>query len=235
MKSVQSFYDEVSSQYTDLISKCVPRYGELLYNMFHYIPDDFKPKRILDLGCGTGNLTAEILKHFPEAEVDALDLSEEILKESQKRFSAQPNVRYIQADFREMHLAPGSYDLILSSIAIHHVQDPDKIKLYQDICQALTPNGLFIFADQTRGVTEEIYQKHISRWKEEAFNLGSTQQNWDMWMEHQNAHDFHTPVNWHLRELELAGFKEVDVIWKNIMWAIFWARKVHDDSATEQK
>ena len=73
MKSVQSFYDEVSSQYTDLISKCVPRYGELLYNMFHYIPDDFKPKRILDLGCGTGNLTAEILKHFPEAEVDALD------------------------------------------------------------------------------------------------------------------------------------------------------------------
>jgi tRNA (cmo5U34)-methyltransferase len=229
MKSVQSFYDQLSSQYTDLISKCVPRYGELMYNMFHYIPADCQPKKILDLGCGTGNLTDQILKHYPEAEIDALDLSEDILKESQKRFMAQPNVRHIQADFREMHLAPGSYDLIMSSIAIHHIPDEDKISLYRDIFQALKPNGLFIFADQTRGITDEIYQKHISRWKEEAFKLGSTQENWDMWMEHQNAHDFHTPVTWHLQQLEAAGFKEVDLIWKNIMWAILWARKLQYD------
>ncbi|MBC7744585.1 MAG: class I SAM-dependent methyltransferase [Flavobacterium sp.] len=225
MKSVQSFYDQLSGQYTDLISKCVPRYNELLYNMFHYIPEDFKPKRILDLGCGTGNLTEQILKHFPEAEIDALDLSEEILKESQKRFMSQPNIRYIQADFREMHLAPGSYDLILSSIAIHHIEDAEKTILYRDIFSALTVNGVFIFADQTRGINEEIYHKHISRWKEEAFKLGSTQENWDMWMEHQNAHDFHTPVNWHLKQLESSGFAEVDIIWKNIMWAVIWARK----------
>jgi tRNA (cmo5U34)-methyltransferase len=230
MKSVQSFYDQLSSQYTNLISKCVPRYGELMYNMFHYIPEDYNPKRILDLGCGTGNLTEQVLKHYPEAEIDALDLSEEILKESQKRFMSQPNVRYIQADFRAMHLAPGSYDLVLSSIAIHHIPDEDKIKLYQDIFQALTPNGLFIFADQTRGITDDIYKKHFLRWKEEAFGLGSTQENWDMWMEHQNAHDFHTPVNWHLQQLEAAGFKEVDLIWKNIMWAVIWAKKVQYDA-----
>ena len=226
MKTVQSFYNELSSQYTELISKCVPRYGELLYNMFHYIPDDFKPKRILDLGCGTGNLTERILKHYPEAEIDALDISEDILKESQKRFKDKPNVRYIQADFQKMHLPPGSYDLVLSSIAIHHIQDQEKAVLYREIFQALSTDGLFIFADQTRGITEDIYQKHIFRWKEEAFKLGSTQENWDMWMAHQDAHDFHTPVNWHLKQLELAGFKELDVIWKNIMWAILWARKI---------
>ncbi|WP_026897946.1 class I SAM-dependent methyltransferase [Daejeonella oryzae] len=225
MESVESFYDELSSRYTELISKCVPRYGELMYNMFHYIPADLKPSRILDLGCGTGNLTEQILKYYPEAEIDTLDISEDILKESQKRFMAQPNVRHIQADFRHMHLPPGSYDLILSSIAIHHIPDPDKINLYRDIQQALKPNGLFIFADQTRGINEEIYKKHISRWKEEAFKLGSTQENWDMWMQHQDAHDFHTPVSWHLKTLEQAGFKEVDIIWKNIMWAVIWAQK----------
>lgn len=225
MASVQSFYDQLSSQYTDLIGKCVPRYGELMYNMFHYIPEDCKPKRILDLGCGTGNLTDQILKYYPEAEIDALDISEDILKESQKRFMSQPNVRYIQADFRDMHLAPGSYDLILSTIAIHHLQDDDKVNLYRDIFQALTPGGLFIFADQTSGITDEIYQKHIARWKEEAFKLGSTQENWDMWMAHQKEHDFHSPVNWHLKQLDHAGFGEIDVIWKNIMWAIIWARK----------
>ena len=225
MKPVQSFYDELSSQYTDLISKCVPRYGELMYNMFHYIPGDCSPKKILDLGCGTGNLTEQALKRYPEAEIDALDLSEDILKESQKRFMSQPNVRYIQADFREMHLAPGSYDLILSTIAVHHINDEDKVILYRDIFQALKPGGLFIFADQTRGINDEIYQKHIARWKEEAFKLGSTQENWDMWMAHQDAHDHHTAVNWHLKQLEQAGFNEVDVIWKNTMWAIIWSRK----------
>ena len=153
------------------------------------------------------------------------DISKDILKESQKRFESKPNIRYIQADFRKMHLPPGSYDLVLSSIAIHHVNDADKLNLYKEVFLSLCPHGLFIFADQTRGITDEIYQKHILRWKEEAFKLGSTQENWDMWMAHQDAHDFHTPVSWHLKELELTGFKKVDIIWKNIMWAVIWAQK----------
>lgn len=225
MRKVEQFYDQLSSKYSELIVKCVPRYPELIDNMFQHIPSDFQPKRILDLGCGTGNLTEHILKTFPEAEIDALDISEDILKESRKRFLHTPNIRYIQADFKSLHLSPGSYDLVMSSIAIHHIEDPDKIKLYAEVFQALSTRGIFIFADQTRGITDEIYQKNISSWKDEAFKLGSTQENWDMWMEHQDAHDFHTPVNWHLRELEKAGFTETDLIWKYLLWAVIWARK----------
>ena len=65
----------------------------------------------------------------------------------------------------------------------------------------------------------------MERWKEEAFKLGSTEENWRMWMEHQEAHDYHTPVTWHLDELRGSGFREVDVLWKNIMWLVAWARK----------
>ena len=225
MDKVQVFYDELSSRYSELIMRCVPRYSEMLHTMFSYFPEDFMPKRILDLGCGTGNLTDEILKKFPEAEIDALDLSENILSESRKRFAHTPNIRYIHADFRGLHLPPGSYDLVMSSIAIHHIEDPDKIKLYKEVCQALSGNGLFIFADQTRGTTNEIYAKNISRWKEEAMKLGSTEENWDMWMAHQDSHDFHSPVNWHLQQLEEAGFKEVDVLSKYLMWVVIWAKK----------
>ena len=225
MENVEDFYDQLSSKYSDLIKKCVPRSDELLHTMFLYLEPDFKPLRILDLGCGTGNLTQRILEYFPEAQIDALDLSEDILEESRKRFGNQSNMNYLQADFKNMHLSEKSYDLVMSSIAIHHVQDPFKFNLYKDVFYALKTDGLFIFADQTRGITNEIYFKNIECWKAEALKLGSTEENWNMWMAHQDAHDFHSPVGWHLENLKKAGFNEVDLLSKYLMWGVFWAKK----------
>lgn len=225
MQSVENFYDSLSHDYTDLIRRCVPRYGELLFNMFCYLPRGFKPQRILDLGCGTGNLTEQIRLHFPDAEITAVDISGEILKECETRFRGDREIRYVQADFRDLPFAPASFDLVMSSIAIHHIRDPEKSLLYRRIHELLSPGGIFVFADQTRGITDEIYAVHMERWKEEAFRLGSTDENWRMWMEHQEAHDYHTPVSWHLDELRGSGFREVDALWKNIMWLVAWARK----------
>ena len=50
--------------------------------MFLYLKLDCKPLLILDLGCRTGNLTQRILEQFSDAQIDALDRSEEILEES---------------------------------------------------------------------------------------------------------------------------------------------------------
>ncbi|MCJ8208532.1 class I SAM-dependent methyltransferase [Mucilaginibacter sp. RS28] len=225
MQTVEAFYDQLSSRYTELISRCVPRYTEIFYNLFYYIPDDLQPKRILDLGCGTGNLTEAALKHYPNAEIHALDISADILNECRKRFEGHNNIYYHQQDFTRLDLPEGSFDLIISSIAIHHINDEDKARLYPKIYSLLKPNGIFVFADQTKGATDEIYQKHIGRWKEEAMKLGSTEADWQLWMDHQDAHDYHAPVGWHLKQLEGACFALTDVIWKNIMWAVIWARK----------
>jgi tRNA (cmo5U34)-methyltransferase len=225
MENVEDFYDQLSSSYTDLIKKCVPRYDELLSTMFLYLQPDFKPLRILDLGCGTGNLTQKILELFPDVQIDVLDLSEDILHECMDRFDNKTNINYLQADFKSMNLPSVNYDLVMSSIAIHHVEDPYKVRLYKDVFQSLKKDGLFIFADQTRGITDEIYFKNIECWKSEAFKLGSTEENWNMWMAHQDAHDFHSPVGWHLENLKNAGFNEVDLLSKYLMWGVFWAKK----------
>lgn len=225
MQSVEAFYDQLSNRYTDMIARCVPRYNEMFFNLFHYIPVDLQVQNILDLGCGTGNLTEAALNHYPDAQIHALDLSADILNECRARFAGHHNISYHQQDFNHIDLPENSFDLIISSIAIHHIVDADKANLYKKVFALLKPGGIFVFADQTRGITEEIYQKHISRWKEEAFKLGSTEDDWQLWMAHQDAHDYHTPVGWHLKELEKAGFEKVDVIWKNIMWAVIWAQK----------
>ncbi|MFD1255668.1 class I SAM-dependent methyltransferase [Mucilaginibacter terrae] len=225
MQTVEAFYDQLSTRYTELISKCVPRYEELFYNLFHYIPNNLHPRQIIDLGCGTGNLTAVALQHYPDADIHALDISADILTECRQRFLGNNNVYYHQQNFSHLKFEPESFDLIISSIAIHHITDEEKAILYQQVYALLKPGGLFVFADQTKGITEEIYHKHILRWKEEAFKLGSTEENWQLWMLHQDAHDHHTPVGWHLKQLEAVGFNEVDVIWKNMLWAVIWSRK----------
>jgi tRNA (cmo5U34)-methyltransferase len=46
-----------------------------------------------------------------------------------------------------------------------------------------------------------------------------------MWMAHQDAHDYHSPVGWHLENLKKAGFNEVDLLSKYLMWGVFWAKK----------
>lgn len=224
-QSVETFYDELSGRYADLISRCVPRYEEMFFNLFHYLPDELRPKQILDLGCGTGNLTAAALKHFPNAEIHALDLSADILNECRQRFAGFAHIHYHQQDFSRLQFAPESFDLVISSIAIHHVVDGQKAALFRQVHQLLKSGGVFTFADQTRGATEEIYQKHIARWKQEALQLGSTEADWQLWMAHQDAHDHHTPVLWHLQQLSAAGFNHVDVIWKNIMWAVMSGTK----------
>ena len=113
MENVEEFYDQLSSKYSNLIKKCVPRYDELFSTMFLYLKPNFKPLRILDLGCGTGNLTQRILEHFADAQIDALDLSEEILEESRKRFGNKSTINYLQEDFKSMIITEGKYDLVM--------------------------------------------------------------------------------------------------------------------------
>jgi len=60
MENAREFYDELSPQYTEAIRRCVPRYEEMLGMLFRYLPAVFAPRRVLELGCGTGNLTAMI-------------------------------------------------------------------------------------------------------------------------------------------------------------------------------
>ena len=139
-RSTEEFYDELASSYNDIIYRCAPRYDEMQMTMVDYVPNDLQPLRILDLGCGTGNLTLRVLEAFPEAEVVALDLSAEILDVCRRQCGTD-RVSYLQQDFYSLDLPDAEFDLVVSSIAIHHVDDPAKQRLFNDVYASYVPTG----------------------------------------------------------------------------------------------
>jgi tRNA (cmo5U34)-methyltransferase len=66
--SVERFYDSISKDYNRLMRRAVSRYDEMLWAIFQYIPKDSEPKRILELGCGTGNSSEVIVETYPKPE-----------------------------------------------------------------------------------------------------------------------------------------------------------------------
>ena len=71
---------------------------------------------------------------------------------------------------------PQNYDLIISSLSIHHLPDPAKRKLYKKIYAHLEPGGIFVNADQVRGETPEIEQFYREKWIQQVVALGATAQ-----------------------------------------------------------
>lgn len=104
---------------------------------------------IMDIGCGWGHVTEEILKHRPDAVVHMTDYSAEMVAISRKRFANQPQVKVYQQDLNLGlgNCDRGSYNAVVSCFALHHVDPARRVRLYEDIRAALKPGGIFINGD----------------------------------------------------------------------------------------
>lgn len=223
--SVDQFFDALTDEYAAVIERCFPRYREMLWALIEYLPPTFSPRRVLELGSGTGNLSALLAERFPEAEIHLVDIASESLDACRSRLGAEDRFRFHRQDFRRLDFDPGQFDLVASSIAIHHLKPAEKQTLFSDIHRWLSVEGVFAYADQHAGVTEDLYQRHIANWKAISMQAGSTEEEWAMWMRHQAEHDYHDTLPDQLKWISEAGFEIVDCPWRYLLWTVVEARK----------
>jgi trans-aconitate 2-methyltransferase len=96
----------------------------------------------LDVGCGTGRLTAELLQHLPRGRVLAIDASENMLAEARKQLAEYGDrVTFIHADVLPLDL-DGVADLIFSTATFHWIHD--HAKLFRVLYRALKPEGRLV-------------------------------------------------------------------------------------------
>ena len=97
---------------------------------------------VLDLGCGYGWHCIYAAEHGA-ASVTGVDLSEKMLAVAREKATA-PQVTYIRGDMAETPFPPESFDVVLSSLAIHYL--PSFTDFLERVRQCLSPGGDFVFS-----------------------------------------------------------------------------------------
>lgn len=111
-----------------------------------------EPKRILEIGAGTGFLTGKIFSSFPDAKFDITDLSLKMVEYTSSQTEPMRKELKIDANFFQQDVTQISldnkYDLIVSSLAFQWLDDLSSV--VENLKQLLTPNGQIIFSTLTK-------------------------------------------------------------------------------------
>ncbi len=123
---------------------------------------DFKPEKIVDLGCTVGHSTVPFKEKFPDAEVHGVDVGEAILRYAHARAEGMGHaVHFHQQDAADLNFEDESFDLVVSHILLHETSGKAMPKIFEECYRILKPGGLMIHADLPPFENMDAYQQFI--------------------------------------------------------------------------
>jgi tRNA (cmo5U34)-methyltransferase len=168
-------------------------------------------RRVLDLGSGDGRLLGLLLLACPTASGVAVEFSPPMLERLRGRFGGEGRVRVVEHDLERPLPALGTFDVIASSFAIHHLPHPRKRELYQEVWAVLEPGRVFCNLEHVASPTARVHERFLDF-------LGITPEQEDR---SNKLLDAETQLRW-VREI---GFENVDCYWKWRELALLVGRK----------
>lgn len=224
--SIQDVFDNYASQYDASRKILIPCFDDFYRTAIEIIPfqsDDHI--NVLDLGAGTGIMTGFVASQFPHAAIDLMDIAEKMLAEAEKRLKPYPNHFCFHAcDYSKQGSLDHNYDLIISSLSIHHLTDQEKQDLFKRIYTHLNPGGIFINADQVLGDTKNIDELYRKMWIEQIKANGISDEEMNQAFERTREDKMSTLIS-QLSWLRYAGFRDVNCWYKNYSFAVFSGSK----------
>lgn len=129
------------STYPEEIRADIPRFDEL-QDVVAEAARGGVARRILELGTGTGETSSRVLAVHPDARLVGIDGSEAMLAAARTRLDADLRVQRL-----EDPLPTGPFDLVVSALAVHHLDPEEKRDLFRRIRRELASGGRFVLAD----------------------------------------------------------------------------------------
>lgn len=193
-------------------------------------------RRVLDLGAGDGIATSALLDRNPVEQAVLVDFSEPMLHEARRNFGGPGlAVDFVWGDLRDDHWRAsverdGSFDLVISRFAIHHLPDERKKSLYGEILDLLRPGGLFINIDHVSSLSP-VYERAFYRSLAEGIHRmepgNCSVEDIEARYMHpeERAANILAPVDAQLSWLRDVDFADVDCLFKAFELAIFAGRR----------
>jgi len=176
-------------------------------------------RRILDLGTGDGRLLALLQADRPEMRGVGLDFSELMLDAARDRFAGDERIELVSHDLAQPLPALGSFDVVVSSMAIHHLEHERKRALYGEVLALLKPGGVFANFEHVASPTHRLHLAFFAAIDEP--------------LEHEDPSDRLLDVETQLRWLREHGFEDVDCYWKWLEMALLVGSSPPPDGASE--
>ena len=175
--------------------------------------------KILDLGAGTGLLSALVKGSFPHCEITLTDISEEMLQKARERFHGQGKTTIIHHDYINEAI-PEKYDVVISAVSLHHSTKHELATVFGKLFSCLKAGGTFINADQVLGETPEIEKEYETVWLRQAKEKQCTEKEIAVALKRMEA-DKTLPLSTQLRFLEDAGFKKINCWYQYYRYAVY--------------
>lgn len=116
-------------------------------------------ERVLDLGTGDGRLIHLVRTAHPQVEAVGLDSSQPMLDRAGERLAADSATELRLHDLHHPLPEIGSFDAIVSGLAIHHLEDDRKRDLFAEANALLAPGGVFANLDLVSAATPELHER----------------------------------------------------------------------------
>ncbi len=222
--NAKQVFDHAAADYDRTRRQLVPYFDTFYGTALEQIPFARDAQfRVLDLGAGTGLLSALVLDVFPNATFTLVDVSSEMLDRARKRFEQRMGFQFELVDLEHAPLT-GSYEVAVSALALHHVE-PERLQgVFEKVFAVLEKGGVFINADQTLGTTAETERRYAAEWLRTVQAQGATDADVLMALKRMEADRTATLEN-QLAWLRAAGFTDVDCWYKQYRFAVYSGRK----------
>nr|WP_319373905.1 class I SAM-dependent methyltransferase [uncultured Methanobacterium sp.] len=226
------------------------RLFEILKSFYRYFLGNNgsqKPVKVLDLGCGNAAITMELLKEDNKINATLVDGSLEMLKNARNNLKNYKDMNFIHKTFQELlenesqdkasqdngsqdNIISGEFDLVVSSLAIHHIATAEKKSLFQYIYDHLKSGGFFLNIETVKAPVDELEQWYRVLWSEwicENQDKLDTQKSFEYLPEQYKDNPDNHPdtLKMQLDALESVGFSRVDCYYKYGIFSIYGGMK----------
>ncbi|MEE9615337.1 MAG: methyltransferase domain-containing protein [Thermodesulfobacteriota bacterium] len=142
-RAIKTSFSKAASTY----EACSSVQKEVARDLLTYLPPapvfPVGPRRILDMGCGTGGLIRPVVSLYPDAAVYGCDIALPMLVKARETFNGK-NASFVTGDFERIPFRDSTFDLVISSLTYQWAVDMERA--FGEVIRVLRPGGAFVFS-----------------------------------------------------------------------------------------